>query len=214
MSSSVPLLATLLFVVSLTLGGVDYYFKEKQQEQETPSLPETASTSSSAASVAADPMKTGMSSSTRVVKKGVSTKKKTSVDVGALLASLQFMPTQTSEASLLQLITQVANAQTTVLLLNNDRAALFSWIESDNTKMIFQSVKQALQEQFSPKVTGLIDQTLTSESGPPVDMLAFFDPAISPEKVIFIRVRDRLYEFHVSEKGREAISVLIAELSK
>lgn len=101
-----------------------------------------------------------------------------------------------------------------VLLLNNDRAALFSWIEGDNTKMIFQSVKQALQEQFSPKVTGLIDQTLTSENGPPIDMLAFSDPAISSEKVIFIRVRDRLYEFHIAEKGAEAVSALIAELSK
>lgn len=153
-------------------------------------------------------------SAPRVVKKGVSTKKKNSVDIPSLLVSHQFIVTQSGEASLLQRIEQGTNVQTVVLLQNNDRIALFSWIESDNTKAIFASLKQALQEQFSPKVTGLIDQTLVSDNGPPVDMLSFFDPAISPEKVIFIRVRDRLYEFHVAESGTDPIGALIAELSK
>lgn len=228
-------IGALLVLVIVTLGGADYYFKERPHElavkeeaagtpDTIPTIPETAGSSSSMPeTMTGTSVNTGVepnafmsssASSPRVVKKGVSTKRKSSVDIPSLLASLQFIVTQSSEASLLQLIAQGTNVQTVVLLLNNDRAALFSWIESDNTKAIFGSLKQALQEQFSPKLTGLIDQTLTGDNGPPVDMLAFTDPAISPEKVIFIRVRDRLYEFHVAEKGTDAISALIAELSK
>ena len=148
-----------------------------------------------------------------VVKKGASTKKKSGVDVHATLATLGLTPEKTSEASLLQLTTQGAAVETTVLLLNNDRAALFAWVESDNVKTIFSSLKQALQEQFSPKLVDLIDETRTQDAGPPYDILSFTDPAISAEKVIFIRVRNRLYEFHVAANGQSMIDPLIAALS-
>lgn len=156
----------------------------------------------------------GSSSSRRVVKKGVSTKKRSSIDIPTTLASLQLQTSSTSEKSLLSLNAQGAKVETTVLLFNNDRAALFSWIESDDVKTIFSSLKQTLQEQFSPQLTGLTDTTQTPQNGPPVDILSFKDPAISPEVVLFIRVRNRLYEFHIAEKGSEVISRLIGELSK
>ena len=154
------------------------------------------------------------SSQPHVIKKGVSLKKKSSVDVPSTLASLQFALQQTSDVSLLQRIARGMDVQTVVLLQNNDRAALFSWLESDDVKTVFAQLKQALQEQFSPKLQGLIDETLAPTDGPPVDVLSFFDPAISPEKVIFIRVRNRLYEFHVAARSEAAISLLIAALSQ
>lgn len=153
-------------------------------------------------------------SGTRVVKKGVSTKKKSSVDVHATLAALQLIETQTTETSILNVVAQNMTVQTVVLLANNDRAALLSWVENDDVKTLFSLLKQTLQEQFSPKLSGLVDETRTQESGPPVDVLSFVDPAISPEKILFVRIRNRLYEFHIAAKGEDAIDRLVAELSK
>ncbi len=148
------------------------------------------------------------------MKKGVSTKKKTSVNVAELLALLQFIPQETQEQSLLSRIAEGMPVETMVLLQNNDRVALFSWLESADAKSVFTALKQAQQEQFSPQLEDLVDETRTSEDGPPVDFLSFTDPAISPEKVIFVRVRNRLYEFHVAGMGSETIDRLIEELSK
>ena len=116
--------------------------------------------------------------------------------------------------SVLMQIEKATTVHTLVLLQKNDRAALFSWVESDNVKTIFSTLKQSLQESFSTKLQNLIDETLTPTDGPPVDVLSFTDPAIAPEKVIFIRVRNRLYEFHVAAKSETAISQLIGALSK
>ena len=153
------------------------------------------------------------SSTPRVVKKGISVKK-SSIDVAAVLASLQFISQTTSEESVLMRVSSPASLHTSVLLLMNDRAAFFAWVESDDVKEIFSRVKQLLQDHFSPRLQHLIDETLTPSDGPPVDVLSFTDPAISQEKVIFIRVRNRLYEFHIALKSEAAISRLIAALSK
>ncbi len=150
----------------------------------------------------------------RVVKKGVSTKKKESIDVHAVLADLHFLITPTEEKSLLALTAQGTTVETVVLLEQNDRAALFSWLESPDVKTIFSVLKQSLQEHFSPQLKDLIDEVRTEEGGPPVNVLSFIDPAISPESVIIIRVRNRLYEFHVAERSADAIHQLIGALSK
>lgn len=172
----------------------------------TVQVPESGSTATIA-------IASSSSSGKKVVKKGVSTKKQ-SVNVDEVFASLGLPSQETSEVSLLMLTTQDATVKTVVLLNKNDRAFLFSWIESDDVKTIFSSVKQALQEQFSGKVTDLVDETRTPDTGPPVDILTFIDPAISKEKIIFLRVRNRLYEIHVAENGADVIGQLVAALSK
>lgn len=209
-----------LVIVILLLAGADYWFKElphrrvidqqhakavvpeRAEEPVTPPTTQNSGTSSS------------RSTGSRIVKKGTSIRKNSGVDVQALLVSLQLVAEPTNETSLLTLITRNTQVQTVVLLQNNDRAALLSWTLSDDVKTMFSSLKTALQERFSPKLTHLIDETRTPPDGPPVDVLSFNDPAISPEKVLFLRVRNRLYELHIAEKAKDSIHLLVAALSK
>lgn len=234
MTHSALRIGAALVLILTTVGLADYFIKERPRDsliveevEEQPVPPATPEVETSSSSEAEErPVVQGVpveipveavsssSSSRRVVKKGTSTKKKSGIDIPATLASLELVTAPASEQSLLNLSAQGAKVDTVVLLFRNDRAALFSWIESDDVKTIFSSLKLALQEQFSPKITGLTDTTQTPPNGPPVDILSFRDPAISPEIVLFIRVRNRLYEFHIAESGSEVISRLIGELSK
>lgn len=155
------------------------------------------------------------SSGPRVVKKGQSTKKQSGVNVDNVLASLQLVARPTDEASLLALtVNDPSLVKTMALLRNNDRALLFAWAEGDQVKTILSAIKQALQDQFSGKLTGLVDETRTQENGPPYDILSFTDPAISSERIIFLRVRNRLYEIHVAANGADVVDALLAALSK
>lgn len=132
-----------------------------------------------------------------------------------VLAKLQLVKQETNEASFLLLTApDKTKVKTHVLLRNNDRAFLFSWIESDDVKSIFAGLKKALQEQFSGKVTDLVDETQTPTGGPLVDYLSFVDPALSAERIVFLRVRTRLYELHVAENGDAVLDQLVTELSK
>jgi len=156
-----------------------------------------------------------VSSALGVVKKGVSTKKASGINVEDVLAKLQLVKQETNEASFLLLTApDKTKVKTHVLLRNNDRAFLFSWIESDDVKSIFAGLKKALQEQFSGKVTDLVDETQTPTGGPLVDYLSFVDPALSAERIVFLRVRTRLYELHVAENGDAVLDQLVTELSK
>jgi hypothetical protein len=149
------------------------------------------------------------------VKKGSSTKKKAGIDVPLVLSELQLITQPTEEAGFLSFMMKDASGvKIWVLLRNNDRAYLFSWIDSPDAKTIFGSLKQALSEQFSGKLTDLIDETRAPTEGPPVDILSFFDPTLSPEKIVFLRVRTRLYEIHTAKNGEETLDSLVAKLSK
>lgn len=207
-------------VITVIAGGLfaaDYVLKEQPHAaspiQESPTPPEPQGTSSSAMS--GGQAIASSTSSRGVVKKGVSTKKKAGVDIPSVLGKLQLVTKATNESSFLSfVISGSAVADTSVLLRNNDRAFLFAWIDSDDAKTIFGSLKQALSEQFSGKMTDLVDETKTQESGPPVDVLSFSDPTLSPEKLVFLRIRTRLYEIHVAKNGEAVLQELIQELSR
>lgn len=202
-----------LAVIALSLGVADYIVKERpgriaQGEQTITETPDTAP-------VQEDLNASESSSSRTVVKKGQSTKKREGPNVNDVLA-VQGLATQaTREASILAMVIPNNPAITTVALLSqNDRAALFSWIDSPDVKDIFGGVKESIQQSFSPEVTGLIDETRTQEDGPTFDYLTFTDPAISAERVVFVRVRTRLYEFHIVKGKEELIYRLIGELTR
>ena len=149
------------------------------------------------------------------MKKGTSTKKRSGVNVDEVIARLGLAKQETTESSFLTLATQNgATAQTAVLLWKDDRAFLLSWMENDNVKTVFGNLKQALQEQFSGKLTDLKDETTTATDGPPVNVLSFFDPALSAERLIFLRIRTRLYEIHVAKNGENLVDQFVMELSK
>ncbi len=148
------------------------------------------------------------------VKKGTSTKKRQSVNVDDVFQRLQLIKKDTTELSLIHLMNDSPAVKTVVLLRNNDRALLFSWIESDEVKDLFSNLKRALQEQFSGQLKDLIDETRTSASGSPIDTLSFIDPAISKEKIVFLRIRNRLYEIHIAKNGEDVLDMLTEELAK
>ena len=202
------------------LAGADYWWKERfrpttEITQEVPaSVTETGSTEVTVNIASSQASSMSSSSGVRVVKKGVSTKKHASINVDDVFLRLQLIKKDTTEMSLLQLVDQSPAVSTIVLLKNNDRALLFSWIQSDDVKTIFSSVKKALQEQFSGQVKDLVDETRTSSSSTPMDILSFLDPAISKEKILFLRIRNRLYEIHIAQNGESVVDQLIEELGK
>ncbi len=90
-----------------------------------------------------------------------------------------------------------------VILKDNDRLAYFAWIDSPDAKITFTALKEALKTSFSSQLQDLVDETQERPDKPVRNVLSFLDPAIHSERVLFVRVRQRLYEFHIAP-GREA----------
>gem|GEM_PF-2826471 len=106
--------------------------------------------------------------------------------------------TQTSEdLTFLAQVSRNAPVSSLVILENGDRAGSVSWIDGD-AKSAFIAIKEALLTAFSADVQGLSDKTLQEEGKPTRNVLTFRDPALSEETLTFIRVRERLYEFHTA----------------
>jgi len=221
MRTDVLLTGIVIMLIGVGLAGADYVLSEQPRmiamQEENPVMPPPEIPASSSSSLASsESLPTAASSSTPgVVKKGVSTKKAGGIDVNAVLEKLQLVSKETNEASFILLtVPDRAKVTTSVLLRNNDRAFLFSWMESDDVKILFAALKQTLQEQFSGRVTDLVDETRTPKNGAPVDYLSFIDPALSSERIVFLRIRNRLYELHVAENGDGLLPELVTELSQ
>ncbi len=127
--------------------------------------------------------------------------------------SMEF--SSTSEQSLLvRIVPEPSIVRTQVLLKNGDRLALVSWMESPSVKTYFNSLKDALHASFSDKVSDLRDETLTAPDKPTVNFLTFRDPTIAPERLVFLRIRERLFELHVADGKDVQIAALLTELSR
>lgn len=142
-------------------------------------------------------------------------RKNTGPEVSDAIAAVEDFSTEESED--LSLITQIVKDGTPVrglaILHDGDRAGSVTWVESGNVKNYFMALKEALLGTFSPDVSGLKDETLQEEGAPVRNLLTFTDPALSEEKLVFIRVRERLYEFHVADGKDAVMSTLIEELT-
>ena len=103
---------------------------------------------------------------------------------------------------------------TKALLIDGDRAGAIAWIGSPNVKKHYLVLKEALHSAFTPEVKDLLDETQRRENHHTRNLLTFFDPGILPERVVFVRVRERLYEFHIAEGSSNAIFNLIEDLTK
>ena len=131
-----------------------------------------------------------------------------------VLAALKFEPQETSEATLVE---QVLPAGVIInrlaLLKDGDRAGLVAWLDSPDVQAHFLALKEALHVSFSTQVRDVIDEIQRREGKPPRNLLTFIDPGLSDERLVFIRVRERLYEFHVANGRDEVIFDLIEELT-
>ena len=137
-------------------------------------------------------------------------------DVQSILQKQKFTIGKVNEKVILEKIipSNDTNLQSYVLLKDGDRAGLIAWTTSSKVKEYYLTLKEALHNAFTSEVKDLLDETQRREGRPTRNLLTFFDPGILSERVVFIRVRERLYEFHVTEGSSEAIFNLIEELTK
>jgi hypothetical protein len=137
-------------------------------------------------------------------------------DVGAVLGQLQFEAQAIGEPIFLSRIIPPEDGTTVtgaVLLKEGDRAGVLAWADSPKIKLYFLALKEALHESFTPAVRDLVDETQRREGKPTRNFLSFTDPGISEERIVFVRVRERLYEVHIAEGKDELMFGLIDALS-
>jgi hypothetical protein len=205
-----------LGVLLLVLGSSDYFLKEHpawnsilQNDSSSSSQSSAISDISAISSASSITVIPGASSSSFAgVKKG--TTRKEGPDVQNLLQTQGYTAAAIAEPVLIGAIAQQETMNGFVLLKNNDRTALLAWIDTPNVKTIFAGLKQALAENFSGRVSDLVDETQTPAQGAPRDILSFIDPSLSSERFLFVRIRTRLYEFHIAQ-GKEADVQAIVE---
>lgn len=203
MSSRAKIITTVALLVFLGgLGIADYQLSKAPalQDDTVAQTSSTTTTVTTSGSVAAVP--TG----------GV--KKQNGPAVADTIAAAGFSTTDSNDLSFL---TQIAGSGTTInslaILKNGDRAGSVTWIESPRVKNIFIALKEALLTAFSSKVQDLKDQTLTPNDGPVRNELTFFDPTLSTERLVFVRVRERLFEFHIVIGKEDTFNPLIEALT-
>jgi hypothetical protein len=141
-------------------------------------------------------------------------RRKPGPDVIAVATAHDFSAVTGDEATLLERVLPAAfPVNKRVLLQDNDRASSLAWIESGQVRDIFTNVKKELRQSFSANVKDLIDERQTERGKPPRDVLSFVDPAIHTDRVLIVRVRQRLYEFHITAGKEPAIDRLIDALT-
>lgn len=185
------------------LGAADAYFVESGWPV-TESPPAIIPPSSSAGS--------SSSATGGTITGGV--KKKAGIDVLETVSSHGFTFENTDERTLVAGVVQNREpVQTRVLLKDGDRAGIISWIETPLVKEYFSTLKESLHPLFSPEVKDLLDEVQRNPGKPPRNFLTFLDPGISEERLVFIRVRDRLFEFHITTGKEDAMYQLIETLT-
>lgn len=127
--------------------------------------------------------------------------KRQAPDVPAMLQTVGFTPAEASDPSMLQQIVG-SGVNTAAVLKDGDRVGAVVWVDSPQVKSTFNSLKDALLASFSPNVTELRDETKVEPGLPVRNELTFLDPGLSEERLLFIRVGERLMEFHIA-KGKE-----------
>lgn len=117
----------------------------------------------------------------------------------------------------LSLLAQVVKDGTKVeglaILKDGDRVGSVTWVQSGEVKNYFIALKEALLSAFSPQVRDLRDETVQDPGEPVRNILTFLDPSLSEERIIFVRIRERLYEFHVTTGKEETMNDLIDGLT-
>jgi len=131
------------------------------------------------------------------------------------IVSQRFTFSNTGESSLIErIITDETRVESRTLIKDGDRSGFVAWTDSPRVKVYFLALKEALHTSFSPQVQDLIDETQREPGRPIQNLLTFFDPAISEDRLVFIRVRERLFEFHIAQGKDDLLFGLIEELTK
>ena len=136
-------------------------------------------------------------------------------DIFDIFNRLQLATETTDETSLLaRAVPANQKTESRVLLQDNDRLAFIAWTESPDVKTYFLSLKEALTTAFSSELQDLVDEVQEREGKPTRNVLSFFDPGIHEERVLFFRVRQRLYEFHITPGKEPMVQELMDALTE
>lgn len=136
-------------------------------------------------------------------------------DVFEVLRGLNIETSLTQKKSLLSRITPAGIPVTSrVLLQNGDGIGSFSFVQSPDVRALFMALKEALHQSFSKDVQDIVDTVEAPPDRPVRNILSFTDPALGTEKIILIRVRERLYEFHLAQGKEEIVEELIDKLTE
>ena len=126
-----------------------------------------------------------------------------------------FTTQQTTERTLLApIVSGKAIVHTVVVLKDGDRAGSVTWVESPQVKFFFIGLKEALISAFSANVKSLTDMTLQEVGKPVRNVLTFEDRALGEEAFAFVRVRERLFEFHIAKAQEASMQALIGALTE
>lgn len=146
---------------------------------------------------------------------GIVTQKSNGPDVFDVLNAQTIATETTKEESLIgKIVPKDVTIESRVLLKNNDRVAFFSWADSPNVKDYFMALKEALRASFSSDVRDLVDENQERIGKPTRNVLSFVDPAIHEDRLLFIRVRQRIYEFHVAPGHENDVQSLMDALTE
>ena len=130
------------------------------------------------------------------------------------LASLSLASTATEQMSIIRrVIPEKIPVTTIVVMKDGDRVGLLSSTESPQVKTYFLALKEALHTSFTPDMRELVDETQQRPGHPVRNFLTFFDPGIDTERLVFVRVRERLYEFHIAEGKDDDMFAVIEALT-
>jgi len=145
------------------------------------------------------------------------TPKQEGANVGKILAEQKFEIEPLAESIFLaRIIPPEDGVKVTgaILLENGDRAGVLAWTDSPHVKLYFMALKEALHQSFSPAVQDLVDETQRQEGKPVRNFLSFLDTGISEERVVFVRVRERLYEMHIAPGKDERMFGLLDRVTE
>lgn len=193
MTTRAKIVTTVLLLVALTgVGAADYYLAGREY---------AASITGGTPSDVSAPTNTGS---------GVA--KADGANVEDVLRAVGFTAQPSEDLTFLAQVSREQRVHTIVLLQNGDRVGSVSWIDGD-AKSAFIALKEALLPAFSANVEGLSDTTEQQPGAPTRNILTFRDPALSEETLTFVRVRERLYEFHAADGKEPAVRQAIDALT-
>lgn len=188
-----------ILVTAIALGVSDAYFMEGGLPKAV--LPDTPLSEQAQQNPANPPTQQASESSSQI-----SVRKAGGPDVRQTIATFGMEIQESDELTILRTVIPATESTVYehVLLLDGDRAGLIAWTESPKVKQFFLALKDALHASFSPHVKDLLDETQRIPGKPPRNFLTFFDAGLSSERIVFLRVRERLYEIRIAE-GKDAV---------
>lgn len=101
-----------------------------------------------------------------------------------------------------------------VILRDHDRIAASYWYQNPKVIQHMEAITEYFFYQFSKEMTDLVDEAVIKEGYAEIDVLAFTDPTLLEERIVFARIRNQLYEFHVTEEKEGWVQGLLLELAR